>query len=426
MLGLSKQIQFFGSGFEYFYSRYSFSTSSGNTSTALTLDNNNNPVQFSVISDAGTIKALILKYQQNGNIENQALARALGPDTLGGVAVDTNGDIIVGNTDRVTLAGGTTDKGLLTKWNSSLSTRSWVRCIFPATGSGFLRIQDVAVDSSNNVYFTGTVSDPAVPANNLNMVVQKYDADGIFQWGRTFATTEFEFGSRLVLAGTSVFVAGNSFATSSDTSAQMVVAVSQSTGAVEWQRTISLGGLTPNLVTNSIVSDNLGSLIISGTNNARTLRVTTKISTSGTLAWSKLTLGEFADVDSSGNIYVAATTGTVAKYDSSGNAIWSKTITSSGDFALSGIKLDSQGNYYLSASIAGQISIIKLPQSGAISGTYGLLTLTTNNSPSNPSNSGVTLNTTTKTSASASYSVSGATVTYSTPSGSATQVQLGT
>ena len=179
--------------------------------------------------------AITHKYDGNGTViwqrryGDSVAANAISNYTYG-VAVDSSGNVyvvgVISNNpyNLYTL--------ITTKYNSS-GTIQWQRSLYGANSTS-TRGYGIAVDSSSNVYVTGSYS----TNTEKTMVFAKYDTNGTLQWQRSL-------GSQYSIRGLGVAVdssgdpyfCGYSFNSSGISNAQIVKY--NSSGTIQWQRSLS-------------------------------------------------------------------------------------------------------------------------------------------------------------------------------------------
>jgi len=120
---------------------------------------------------AGATDALMAKYNSSGTIQWQrTLGAAFGNDTVYGVAVDSSDNIIVSG---VVQSSSVTQGCLIAKCNSS-GVLQWARIL--DGGSAFDFGYAVAVNSADNIIFTGYTGNDGAGSNEL--IVAKVPGDG--------------------------------------------------------------------------------------------------------------------------------------------------------------------------------------------------------------------------------------------------------
>ena len=269
---------------------------------------------------------------------------------------------------------------LYTGTGANQSIQNDVRLIAGATNSGWVSYVSgllanqqtkVAVDSSGNVYFCGTVSVSSVP----NAAVVKFNSSGVIQWQRYLggATTTYAKNVAVDSSG-NVYITGNT----GTGSTFILTAKYNSSGTLQWQRRFGDG--SPLAYGTGIAVDSSSNVHILGYRASSNGAVIIKYNTSGTLQWQRSLGGDIEDggiaVDSSSNIYISSrVTGVstsydalIAKYDSSGTIQWQRRLGNSGDLQLAlGCSVDSSANVYISGRTASSGAFIAKYDT---SGTY--------------------------------------------------------
>ena len=98
------------------------------------------------------------------------------------------------------------ENAYLAKFNSS-GTQVWTRSFGTST---YDVANDVAVDSSGNVYIVGKTEGVLIGSNGggADMFVRKYNPSGKVVWTRQFDFSQYDGAQTVAVNGTSVFVAG--------------------------------------------------------------------------------------------------------------------------------------------------------------------------------------------------------------------------
>jgi len=284
---------------------------------ALATDNSGNVyvTGFSWGSGTGPDYATI-KYSPDG--QEEWITRYNGPSNFGSdeaaaIAVDASGNVYVtGYSDRET--GGS---DYATIKYSSAGQQQWVARY---TGQGnFDQASAIAVDSSGNVYVTGSSEDSDF---RYDIVTVKYNAAGQQQWVARYngpASDEDEAIGIAVNDSGNVFVAGSSVGTSYPDYDYATIKYN-STGQEEWVARYNGPGEGVDFAT-SMAVDGSGNTYLTG-----------------------------ASTDSSG-YYDYAT----IKYNSSGQEEWVARYDgpANGDDSASGIALDSSSNAYVTGASPG-------------------------------------------------------------------------
>ena len=294
-----------------------------------------------------------------------------------GVAYDSSGNVYI--TAYTNSAGAGGNELLIAKYNSS-GTIQWQRTL--GTGTAY-RNDDtgrmIAVDSSGNVYVNGITN---FTGGYDSMMIAKYNSSGTLQWQKTFGdsnTQERGHGITVDSSG-NVFVCGET--TKGMTSIGALVAKLNSSGDLQWQRTLdaSQSQLFYDVVVDS--SDNVyvgGYTTISGYQ----YYLAVKYNNSGTLQWQRAIGGSSTSdngysitIDSSDNVYIGgvSTGGGIGgydsylvKYNSSGTYQWQKALGISGQSTnIRALASDSSDNVYITGWYSNSYFFAKYNSSGTL------------------------------------------------------------
>ncbi len=290
--------------------------------------------------------------------------------TWGGRFEDRGNGIAVDSLDNVYLAGeaygfgaGGTDL-VLVKYNSS-GVQQWNRTW---GGSYHDNGHGVAVDSSENIYLSGTTY--SFGAGGTDLVLIKYDSSGVQQWNRTWGGTENDIAFGVAVdSSDNVYVTG--YTSSYGVGGKDVILLKyNSSGGLQWNKTWGFGGYDEG---HGVAVDSSDNVYLAG----ETVfyepwvedMVLVKYNSSGDLQWSRIWGGRDWDVgfgvaiDSFDNVYLAGDTYSVVvgendmvlvKYNSSGGLQWSRiwggiysdeshgvTVSSSDDIYITGYTTNS-------------------------------------------------------------------------------------
>ncbi|MBV9959759.1 MAG: VCBS repeat-containing protein [Acidobacteria bacterium] len=324
---------------------------------------------------------LLLKYDTNGTL---LWARTYdGPskrdDLLSSLKIDASGNAYITGSS-FTIGTSFTDFATL-KYDAE-GNQVWVKRY--DSGDGELA-GELEVDSSGNVYVTGTVVSNATGGDIITI---KYSPSGLELWpapsrynsGGTNSDKGFEIE---IGSGGIVYVSGQ--ISIRDEPETALLKLNGANGSVIWSRNYSAtDGTYPELPV-AMKLDAQGNVILSGTTNLKdgpfsfmNLDVfVTKYDATGTRLWAKTYDGPADDdydgdnklaVDAAGNIYLAVTSEgfanadvQVIKYAPGGEVLWNYRfgnpflgydflIDREDDVAQTSLLLDAQGNVYIAAS----------------------------------------------------------------------------
>jgi uncharacterized delta-60 repeat protein len=329
--------------------------------------------------NSGTTDVQLAKYNASGVIQWQRALGASGTTSRGrSIAADSSNNIYVTgfNTD------GTGTYLSLAKYNSS-GTIQWQKKLGGASGEND-RGLGITIDSSNNIYVTGTSKGTVGFAGVL---IVKYNTSGAVQWQRTLSNVLGDQGNFLDTDSSgNVYIAGQgvNFGESNN----IILAKYNSSGTIQWQRKLVTANSETAL---GIAVDSSGNSYIAGaSNNSGTTDIQiAKYNSSGTIQFQRLlgrsgqTNGQSIVLDSSNNFYVCgfSTAGVgnfrfqIAKYNSSGTIQWQRKLgTATGNNFGYSITVDSSDNIYAfgQTGVSGTTDFIiaKLPNDGSLTGTY--------------------------------------------------------
>ena len=294
-----------------------------------------------------------------------------------GVTYDSSGNVYITGYTNSAGAGG--NELLIAKYNSS-GTIQWQRTL--GTGTAY-RHDDtgrmIAVDSSGNVYVNGTTN---FTGGYDSMMIAKYNSSGTLQWQKTFGdsnTQERGHGITVDSSG-NVFVCGET--TKGMTSIGALVAKLNSSGALQWQRTLDASS---SQIFYDVVVDSSDNVYVGGYTGISgvTYYLVAKYNNSGTLQWqrtiggsSTTDIGYGIAVDSSDNVYIGgvSTGGGIGgydsylvKYNSSGTYQWQKSLGTSGQqIQIRSLASDSSDNVYVAGSYSSSYFFAKYNSSGTL------------------------------------------------------------
>lgn len=343
----------------------------------IAVDNNLNAYVAGDNNLGGNQDIAVAKYNSSGIIQWHRTLRSSGFDRLGnnGVAADNDGNVYVcGNSDS---SGGTGTEIIIAKFNTNGSDL-WQRRLGNA---GENTAGGIAVDTSGNVYITGTVDGTA-------MTVAKYNTSGVLQWQRELTSAAGPSGAAIAIDSS-----GNLFIAASltQTGAAALICKYNNSGVLQWQRTLGFVNSSPRGV--DIAVDSTGNAYIGGyfTDTATSSQdfFLAKYNTSGFIQWQRKLHGNNDLVtgvacDSNNNVYALGYTDLGAnfnyilvKYDTNGTIQWQRSLGTSLQEISGGMAVDVAGDVYVSGyvTIGGaptrrDVLLAKLPADGTKTGTY--------------------------------------------------------
>jgi hypothetical protein len=281
-----------------------------------------------------------------------------------GVAKDTAGYLYPAG---ALYKGASQNDCVIAKYNS-VGVVQWQKSLGGVNNNYFT---STAVDTSNNIYCGGVV--------NNDILVVKYNTSGVLQWQNKLASTPpaADIGRAVAVdASNNVYVVGS---TTISGYKQGVIAKYNTSGAIQWQRTLS-GGIT-NVEFYGVAIDSSNNVYVVGERDATGEVITVKYNSAGTIQWQRELFGandsgRAVAVDSAANVYVLASGGgggttLLIKYNTSGTLQWQKSINQPTAAALA---VDTAQNICVLVS-SGDAYVVKFDSSGALLWQRSLTTL---------------------------------------------------
>lgn len=249
----------------------------------------------------------------------------------------------------------------IVKYNSNGDTL-WSR-LFTAQNSAALR--SIITDQQGNVYATGDV----FSTSGFLCTTVKYNSAGTLEWssnGSMFVGGPSPLGKELIELDEqgNTYIAGYRYFANSFREDIIVVKYSP-TGTLLWEKRFEQNNR--NDIIGSMIIDNNGDVIISGHsyNPATGMDdlLLLKYDAAGNPLWNKtLTRTNYRFIattltcDNQNNVYIAggSSEGFIVKYSPAGDTLWTQYIKGSfndGNQLVNDLKLDSDGNIYVTGSI---------------------------------------------------------------------------
>jgi uncharacterized protein (DUF2147 family) len=295
-------------------------------------------------------------------------------------------------------------------------------------GAGDIYIQEVnnSLLSSISIRLLGETAHTDVPTDvaNLNIVASTFYVSGkritsgtvsgakvicllnatTVSWQRIIGvgTVTSAEGVALAESGSNVYVSGyTTNGIAGQTATHLFLAKYNSSGAIQWQRSLSTG-TTNDVFGSKVTVDSLENVYVTGSvrvgaSNTDPDILVVKYNSSGTIQWQRRLgsvggnqFGVGIDTDSSNNVYIAGYGPNgissldciiLAKYNSSGTLQWQRSISSgiaSSNMAVTDLKAHADGYIYVvgrmytTGNSENQGTFIaRLPQDGTNTGIYG-------------------------------------------------------
>ena len=312
------------------------------------------------------IQFTVVKLSSQGDLVWRATYSGARGGTLGvvnAVAVDAAGNVFA--------AGLLSDAGdvdaLVVKFGSDGSERWALRYTGP--GGGFDHFTRVAVDRSGAVYVGGTSF-----GTGNDWVTQRIGSDGTVQWTQRHSgpgSADDEFGDMTLGPNGDLIVAGTAKNTGDGLTNDIDIVSYSPAGGINWQRQWTDTSISHELVRDLDI-DASGRITVTGS-TARNASpefgiptpITLRYNASGTLLQAIRAGGDAVDVAANGDAYLAGfffgtdSPSEVTKYDAAGNRVWATPLTlNTNEFLfINGIVADSLGL----VTIAGTVSNPTIP-----------------------------------------------------------------
>jgi uncharacterized delta-60 repeat protein len=319
-------------------SRYDGTGAGADTAKAVAVDASGNVyvtgVSVGTGVNPGTTDFATLKYNSAGVQQWASRFDGLGKHNDGGeaVVVDGSGNVYVAGWARGVGSGA--DYATI-KYNAS-GVKQW-SVIDQGPGGGDDKIWAMAIDSSNNIYVTGSYTNAA---GDTDIHTVKYSSGGVELWSANYSAGAGDAGFAIqVDASGNVYVAGRSGASGSY---NYRVLKYNSSGVQQWSQSYN-GPAGTNDEAYALAVDSSGNAYVTGYSNGSGTGsdyATIKLNSSGVQQWASRFNGAYGGsdaagsigLDSSGNVYVtgasmdsAATSGwATLKYNASGVLQWTK------------------------------------------------------------------------------------------------------
>lgn len=230
-------------------------------------------------------------------------------------------------------------------------------------GTGSETSRGITVDSSGNIYIAGETNSEGAGGNDI--FVAKYNASGEIQWQKLLggAGSDNAFGI-VADSAANVYICGRIDSQGAGLT-DAIVAKYNTSGALQWQKTLGGAGDETLWAINVDSADNLYAVGLTSSQGAGGQdALIIKFDGTGALLWQRTLGGANFDnsyggiaTDASNNVCVLGTTGStgaggndafVAKYNSSGVIQWQRALGGTNDDrGDGGVAVDSSNNVYV-------------------------------------------------------------------------------
>ena len=297
-------------------------------------------------------------------------------DSARGGAVDSSGNLYV--------CGKSDSSGFVVKYNSS-GTVQWKRSF---SSSSTDNSRGLVLDSSGNVYITGYSNSGG--QGNVETFIIKYNNSGTVQWSRYFGISVADTSQAIAIdSSDNIYITGTNELGAPTYTRELSLAKFNSSGTLLWERELTSSGNNTQGV--SVAVDSSDNPVICGHTNALGQGgfdiIIAKYNSSGTIQWQKSFGGSSGEnakgiaTDSSDNIYIGGYTQSegagaqdalVAKFNSSGDLQWQR-ILGAYDTDSWGVAVDDDGNVYglgessrepANTGLVNQFMLVKYNSSG--------------------------------------------------------------
>jgi hypothetical protein len=249
-------------------------------------------------------------------------------------------------------------------------------------GTGFEAGRSIAIDSSDNFYVVGETTSGGV-TNNVVLLI-KYNSDGVIQWQRTLGGTGLDYGASVSLDSTdNVYVTGTTSSPGGGGGSDLLLAKYSSSGSLQWQRTLGASGTEKGL---SVRVNSTDSIYVVGETysrqGSRPDLLIAKYLSNGNQSWSRLlggtgyTWGTSVTTDPLDYVYALGYIRlavyrkgrtsylsqdlALIKYDSNGAVIWQRKLGgSSGEYGISVATRSSDNAYVAGYTSSNRLFLAK-------------------------------------------------------------------
>jgi uncharacterized delta-60 repeat protein len=363
-------IKYDSAGNEIWVKKYNGPSNSDDSASAIAVDGSGNVyVTGSSTGSGSDYDYATIKYDSNGTELWVRRYDGTGNSTdyVHGMAVDSSGNVYVTGGS---IGSGTGPDYATIKYDSA-GNQKWVSRYNNGPVNGGDVAYAIAVDSSGNVYVTGT---SLTSGNNADYATVKYDSAGTQKWVSRYAGPGIASDTAYAIAvdgSGNIYVTGESYGAGTDYDYATIKY--NNSGVQQWVSRYNGPGNGSDSAY-SIAVDGSGNIYVTGGSygaGTNSDYATIKYNNSGVLQWARRYNGPGNNWDGAnslkrdrtGNIYVTgAITGSgsgydfaTIKYDSLGNTLWTLTYNgpANGTDYATAMAIDDVNNIYVTGQSVG-------------------------------------------------------------------------
>jgi len=337
---------------------------------------------------AGSNDFLIAKYDTDGVIQWQKTSGTSDSENGYSIDIDSGGEIVV--TGRRFTSSAYSD-AIFQLFDSSGNTSGGGAQYRVLAGSGNSQdyFKGSARNSSNQTYLVGDTQQTSGGA--MRVIIAKYNSSNNIDYQKIYGGSYEAIkdrGKSLALdSSDNMYICGQTNSGPASNNDIFVVKFNSS-GVIQWQRGIGRSDSgTMNDYANGICLDSSNNVYVVGETGAKggyqEGGLILKYNSSGAIQWNRTMHGPGqiyfygVCVDSSDNVYACGRqTGggklVIVKYNSSGTIQWQRSFDSgAGDSIGYSIQCDSKDNLIIAGYLNAKGGVLKLPNDGSLTGTYG-------------------------------------------------------
>ncbi len=227
----------------------------------------------------------VSKVNKDGTVNWQRVLGSAVQDRSRGGAIDSSGNIYACGQSEAGGASTLDDNGFIAKYNSS-GALQWKRVIGDDdTDPGAYnnqRLMNVVIDSQGDIIGAGASTDVFTDTGSVDdMFICKYNSSGVVQWQKALGDSNAQVLQDIAIdSSDNIYVSGYSWVTASSNHHTWLAKLNTS-GVIQWQRT--LGHTGGSAINYSVETDSSGNVYVSLDSNK-----VAKYNSSGVLQWQKI------------------------------------------------------------------------------------------------------------------------------------------